>query len=76
VSLVLGLPSAGRARIEVFDLAGRRVRTLLDGERAAGRHAIVWDGRDDGGNAVGGGLYLLRARGDGLDVSRRVIRTR
>jgi len=52
------------------------VRTLLDGERAAGRHAIVWDGRDDGGNAVGGGLYLLRARGEGLDVSRRVIRTR
>ena len=76
VSLVLGLPRAGQARVDVFDLAGRRVRTLLDGPRDAGRHAIVWDGRDDHGNAVAGGMFLVRARGEGLDVSRRVIRTR
>jgi len=45
----------------IFDLSGRRVRTLWDGERmVAGRQQLEWDGRDEGGRLVVPGIYLLR----------------
>lgn len=46
----------------VYDARGRRVRTLVDAALAPGSHAAMWDGRDDRGNAVGSGTYLLRIR--------------
>jgi len=48
--------------VAVFDLAGRRVRQLDRGARGVGRHDLEWDGRDDAGRPVRGGLYFLRAR--------------
>jgi len=45
----------------IFDLSGRRVRTLWDGEpMTAGRKQLEWDGRDEGGRLVIPGIYLLR----------------
>ncbi|HID11557.1 MAG TPA: T9SS type A sorting domain-containing protein [Candidatus Latescibacteria bacterium] len=46
--------------LTVYDLKGRRVRTLLRGELPAGGHMAVWDGRDERGDEVGSGLYLCR----------------
>lgn len=62
----LAMPESGSARLEVFDLAGRRVRTLLTGHLDAGPHAVVWDGRDDHGLAAGAGIYLARLEAGGL----------
>jgi hypothetical protein len=44
--LRFGLPREGRVRLEVHDVAGRRIATLLDSVRPAGEHAVVFDGRD------------------------------
>ena len=54
------LSSGAEARIEIYDVTGRRVRTLSDGPRSAGLHAIAWDGRDDRGARLGGGIYFVR----------------
>jgi hypothetical protein len=54
-TLRFALAAAGPARLEVFDLAGRRVATLCDGHLAAGPHAIAWQPED-----LGSGLYLAR----------------
>ena len=55
-------PATGDAAVEVYDVRGARVRTLLRGVLAAGRHVLAWDGdRDDGGPAAPG-VYLVRAR--------------
>jgi hypothetical protein len=59
-TLRFDLPEAGRARLVVYDVAGRQVRILVDGERTAGSNEAVWDGRDEGGKAVGSGTYLAR----------------
>jgi hypothetical protein len=59
-SLRFGLARAGAVRLELFDLAGRRVRTLADGLLPAGTHVATWDGRDRQGNAVGAGVYFVR----------------
>jgi hypothetical protein len=58
----------GEVRLEVFDVRGRRVRRLVAGNLATGRHEVVWDGRDDAGVAAASGTYVARLRtADTLD---------
>ena len=52
----------GLARVELFDVRGRCVRTLLDGLRPGGRHALPLDGRDDTGAPLPAGMYYYRLR--------------
>lgn len=52
------LPRATRVQLLVADPAGRVVRTIEDGARAAGPHRVDWDGRDDRGVAMPAGIYL------------------
>jgi len=54
------LPVAGQAQLSIYDLAGRLVRVLVEGERPAGSHEAVWDGRDQSGRAMASGSYLAR----------------
>ncbi len=65
VSVGFVLPSGGRIRLEVRDLAGRLVTTVLDGSCAPGPHETVWDGRDLGGYRVAAGIYFYRLIVDG-----------
>jgi hypothetical protein len=58
--LAFDLATAGDVRLGVYDLQGRRVRSLADGPWPAGRHNLTWDGLDDAGNHVASGLYLAR----------------
>lgn len=68
------LPSDERVDLAVFDLQGRRVRTLLAGEsRAAGRHDLTWDGRDQAGQFVGAGVYVYRLDAGGKALSGRTV---
>jgi parallel beta-helix repeat protein len=65
---------SGKVRLAVYDLAGRLVRTLVDGERAAGRQVAVWDGRDDRGRELGSGVYFYRLEiGGGYRVERKMV---
>lgn len=75
-TLELALPRAGRVRLDVFDISGRRVATLADAAFPAGRHAIVWDGRDTAGRPVATGVYFLRLAANGEDRRTRVLRLR
>jgi len=55
------LPAGGGfATLQVFDVTGRLVRTLLRGHRPEGSHQAVWDGRNDAGEAVRSGVYFSR----------------
>ncbi len=49
-----------RVVIEVFTARGRKVKTLVDERKSPGSHTVLWDGRDDRGEAVGSGVYLYR----------------
>ncbi len=54
------LPSASRVKLEVLDIAGRVVRTLVDGTISPGRHGQEWTGTDGRDQAVAPGIYFLR----------------
>ncbi len=63
------LASRAHVRLEAFDLAGRRVATLEDGDFSPGSYAARWDGTDASGRPVGAGLYFIRMSGDGVPQS-------
>jgi hypothetical protein len=71
-SLVLDLPAAvPSAQLAIFDLAGHRVRTLLQGPLPVGRQTVAWDGRDDAGRALPSGAYVGRLEtGDAASTAR------
>lgn len=60
IEFELGRP--GTVQLVVHDAAGRRIATLVDGERAAGRHHVQWSGRDADGAAVASGVYFYSLR--------------
>jgi hypothetical protein len=54
------LAQAGRASLRVYNVAGQAVRTLVGGPQSPGAHSARWDGRDDRGRAMPGGVYFAR----------------
>lgn len=67
------LVRGGRVALEVFDVAGRRVRAVVDGVLPAGLHEASWDGRDDAGREVASGVYFYRMRTQGNSETRRMV---
>jgi hypothetical protein len=62
------LPQPGHVTLMVFDLLGRSISTLADGEFAAGRHTIQWDATNLNGQPVASGRYYIHAKAG--DASR------
>ena len=76
VSLRFTLPLAGDVALDVFDVSGRRVRSLARGTLAAGEHTRAWNGRDASGRMTPAGLYLARLTSGGHTVTQRIVRMR
>jgi hypothetical protein len=55
----------GPVRLRVYDIGGRLIRTLVDGEASRNSCDVVWDGRADGGHRVGAGVYFLKLEAGG-----------
>ena len=65
-----------RADLQVFDLAGKLVRTVLGGDLAAGNHSVAWDTRDNDGRLVPAGIYCYRLASAGTTATRNLVVTR
>ncbi len=65
------LPHAGLTSLAVYDPAGHRLRTLVEGLRQPGVHRVRWDGRDERGHLAASGIYLLRLEQDGRELGTR-----
>ncbi len=58
--LSFSVPTDGRVELAVYDVAGRRVATLVNGDVTAGTHDISWNAKSDGGAPVASGVYFAR----------------
>lgn len=67
------LPSAGQAKIEVFNILGHRVATVFDGMAAAGTTEVVWDGRGERGETVSSGVYFYRLTTDNYTDTKKMM---
>lgn len=72
-TLSFEIAAAGRTRLDVYDVSGRLVQTLVNGHRAAGRYDIVWNGRDSRGRMSSAGVYLYRLQAAGQVETRRMM---
>jgi serine protease len=71
-TLALRLSRAGPVRVQLFDVRGRLIRRLEEGQVPAGERLVRWDGKDDRGRMVGSGVYFFRVvTPDGVE-NRRV----
>ncbi len=68
------LSATGQVELAIYDLTGRRVRTLVAGLQAAGAHTVSWDGRDSQGRRMPSGVYFVRLiAGKQVQVRRMVL---
>lgn len=71
--IAYGLPERGHVALRVYNVAGKLVRVLVDGEVDGGYHAATWDGRDDRGEAVGSGVYFCRMEAEGFEEAAKMV---
>ena len=67
------LPISTRVRLEVLNVLGQSLATLVDAEQPAGSHTATWDGMDASGRGVAAGVYLYRLVGDGVRLTRSMV---
>jgi hypothetical protein len=66
------VPRATVASVDVFDLQGRRVKTLMNGPVERGQHRVIWDGTNASGQPVAAGVYFVKARAADFSETRKV----
>jgi hypothetical protein len=71
-SILFSLEERGQANLEIYDIMGRKVRTLVSSVLDAGEHELVWDGKDSFGNDAASGIYLYRLESNGSSQVRRM----
>ncbi len=59
--------------LHVYNLQGQRIRTLIEGPVPAGYGEVSWDGRDQGGRPVAGGVYLYRLETGTVKETRKLL---
>jgi len=60
--------------LEIFNVLGQKVRTLINEDKVAGPYRVIWDGTDDANHLVATGVYLYRLKtGDFAEVKKMVL---
>ncbi len=67
------LDEGGEVRVDIYDLLGQRVKSLVAGYQMSGSYQISWDGQDQHGNRVGTGVYLLRLASGSRLASQKLL---
>jgi hypothetical protein len=68
------LSASGRVQVQIYNLNGQMIRTFESGVRSDGLHRSVWDGKDEHGLSVSGGVYVCRARfGDSVQMQKLLL---
>ncbi|MDD4052426.1 MAG: T9SS type A sorting domain-containing protein, partial [candidate division Zixibacteria bacterium] len=67
-------PRVDRTRLEVFNVLGQKVATLVDRDEAPGQYSVVWDGRDERGESAASGMYFYRlSRGSHATTQKMIL---
>lgn len=67
---------SGPVKVDIYDVCGRRIRTLVHETMSAGSRAVSWTGDDDRGDSVASGVFFVRVQMEGKSRTERVVRTR
>jgi hypothetical protein len=73
INVRFALTDPGRVNINIYDIAGKKVRALSASPVSRGFHNLIWDGRDDQGRMVSNGSYVFRFETGGVCANRTVV---
>ncbi|MCP4548820.1 MAG: T9SS type A sorting domain-containing protein [bacterium] len=73
VNIEFTLGAVGAVRVSIYDVSGRLVRRLADGQFANGRHELIWEGRDDQGRDQSSGVYFVQMETAGATERQRLV---
>lgn len=72
-SIQFYLPIEMPVELNIYDMTGRLINTLIDEERDAGDHSVTWHGNDESGNSLGSGMYVYAVTIDGYKEVKRML---
>lgn len=72
-TIEFALPRASHVSIELYDILGRSVRTLVDQQMSAGEHRVMFDGRSSSGNMLATGIYFYRMSTESFATTRKMV---
>lgn len=67
------LPKACQVRLDIYNVLGKRIRTLIDEYLSAGYKTVTWDGKDDNGNDVSTGIHFYRIKAGEFSQAKRMV---
>ena len=71
--IIYQIPKISRVTIKIYNILGQEVRTLVDKEQTMGKYKVIWDGKNNSGNAVSSGMYIYQLRTKDFINSKRMI---
>jgi hypothetical protein len=71
--IVFNLPESGNVKLEIYNIKGQKVKTLLDCYMNPGRSEMIWDGKDDNGKRVGSGVYFYQLQTPDQNIYRKML---
>lgn len=72
-SISFRLPATRQVTLTIYDVSGRRVKTLVNRELSAGEHSVQWNGQDEQGDRAASGVYLSLLRAGNLVATKRIV---
>jgi hypothetical protein len=73
-TIAFDIASPSVVRLVIYDVSGRNVQTIASGEYTSGRFRVDWDGRDDSGRSVAGGVYFYRLDIGSWSQTRKMLK--
>jgi hypothetical protein len=67
------LPEKSRVRLEIYDISGRRIASLVNGDQEKGSYIAEWNGKDEHGNPAASGIYFYKLAAGKETVSRKMV---
>ena len=72
-TIIFSLPNSGNVSLDIFNIRGQKIRTLVNESMNAGHHQVVWNGTDDFSRNVSSGIYFYRINAGGESLTRRML---
>jgi len=62
-----------KVRLEIYNILGQKIKTLVQTVQNTGLHQVVWDGKNDNGKQVSSSVFIYRIKADSFNKTRKMI---
>jgi flagellar hook assembly protein FlgD len=73
-TIYYSVPESGIVNVNIYDITGKLMKTLVNEQKSGGKHAVVWDGNDNKGIEVSPGMYFYRIQSGNHSCSGKMVR--